>query len=239
MERRYQAQLLMLQTAQVFLAKNDTALGPISSSPAIATLNDAVAAVERYAAEQIAAGTARSSHAVVLQHLRTELRIHHMQPIARVAQTQLANVKEISKLKLPRMRTDDNELVAAGRGMATAVKKYKNVFIEQQFPATFIDDLRAAVNAVRAMRSTGQGNRVERKAATEGILFQLTRAKGALRVLDSLVVKQLAGQNAALAAWTQALRLHAKSGPKTGSAATTTEASTKAPTEAPEESKAS
>jgi len=96
--------------------------------------------------------------------------------------------------------------------MATAAGLYRDVFIEQQLPATFLDDLRAAVAAVQTAIAARDDARLRHGAATQSVQDQIVWARSVVRILDSLVVKQLRDRTDLLSAWKTAKQVYAKPG---------------------------
>jgi hypothetical protein len=221
------ARLTALHRMQTYLDTNAADLGTISKSTSRTDLDTAVTGLEQFAAQQARAETAAASFTKAKGALREELRIGHMQPIAAIARKKLGSTPGMQVLALPHKSTSDVGLIAAGTGMAEACAQYQQVFLDQQMPADFIAQLTAAVKAVQDTVNAQAKARLDVNESTKGVKAQLTITHTDVKVINSLVVKQLKGQPGLLGAWTNAKRVYAKPGVATGT--TTTPAVTPAP----------
>jgi hypothetical protein len=201
-----------LSTVQRFLTDHADALGTVPQSKAKGQLDEVLQSLDQHGAEQQRALAEVTSRTQEKSDRREALRLHHMQPIATIARAKLAATPAITDLRLPVARADDSTLVDAARAMADAAAPYAPVFEAEMLPNTFLDDLRTAASAVRQAVSDRGASRGRLRAATKGVEDQLTRGYNVLRILNALVVKQLAGQSDLLAAWQQAKHPRAKSG---------------------------
>lgn len=233
MNKSQNARLTMLRRIQVFLDANTATLGTINKSTSRTDLDTAVKDLERFAAEQSRADTEATSRTKALRAAREELRLRHMQPIAAIARKKLTNTPAMQNLALPPKGISDGELMAKGRAMATAAAQYAQVFIDQQLPADFVEQIIAAVEAVRLAVDSRANAVLKANQATKGVKAELSLIQSDVKVLNALVVKQLRDRKDRdlLGAWTNAKRVRAKPGVAQG--AVRPPGSTPAPSPAP------
>jgi hypothetical protein len=209
------ARLESLLLVQWFLDKNSADLATVNKSRARAALNELVPVLEAHATDQHIAEIEAQSRTVIKSELREDLRLHHMQQVAAIGRARLAGVADsdlLLKLQYPPQSIDDGALITAGRGMAQAAQQYKQVFLNEQLPTDFIEQLQAATEAVRVATTERKGSLTRLRGATRGVTVQLQRASHILHVLNSLVVRDLKGKPELLAAWKMAKRNRKKPG---------------------------
>jgi len=199
----------------------DSSLGDINKSPARASLDRLVDELSGLAGYQRQAPTEVRSRAVFREDVREGLRLEHMRPIAAIARAKLGDSPLIIKMQVPKKNVDDATLIAAGDGMAKAVVRYREVFLAQHLPADFIEQLEAAVDAVRNSVVDREATRVRRRHTTSAIQSLLTEGSSLVQILDGLVMKWIRKDPALLAAWTTATRHRGRP----GGTGTTTDAS--------------
>jgi hypothetical protein len=219
-KQHQQSRRAALGAAQRFLTDHADVLGAVPQSKAKGQLDEVLQQLDLHGAEQQRAQAEVTSRTQEKSGLREALRLHHMQPIATIARAKLAATPAITDLRLPTANADDSTLVDAARAMADAAGPYQPVFEAEMLPNTFLDDLRAAATAVKQAVGNRGASRGRLRAATKGVEDQLTRGYNVLRILNALVVKQLAGQSDLLAAWQQAKHPRAKSGVPRGTVRT-------------------
>ena len=201
-----------LHQVQRFMDDNAVALGGVNQSRSRALLDDVIKSLAGSGATQSAAQAESRSRTDQKQGLREELRMHHMAPISAIARTKLADTPAITRFRLPVASTDDLALLDAAEGMAEAAAQYKSVFVDEMLPATFIEELRASAAAVRQAVGDRTTSRQRLRSATKATDNELVRGRSVVRILNSLVVKQLAKRTDLLAAWQQAKHPRAKGG---------------------------
>jgi hypothetical protein len=206
------ARLEELQRVQYYMDQNTQALGAVNKSTARATLDEVVAALTGHHAAQHSAQETAQSRTENRNTLQVALRIEHMQPIAVIAGSKLASTPDISKMRLPRANVGTQRLLAAAESMAGAAEQYKQVFLDEQLPQDFIEQLRAAADAVRKVAVAREASRAALVQATSGVDEQIARGRAVVKVLNGLVLKQLAGQTELLRAWRFMKHVNAKPG---------------------------
>jgi hypothetical protein len=208
LNKAQKARLTALQRIQTYLNDNAAQLGSVSKSTSRTDLDTAVTGLVQYVAQQSNAETTALSAKSVKDAAREDLRMHHMQPIAAIAKKKLTGTPNIQKLALPHKNTSDIDLVGDGTAMAEAAAQYTQVFLDQQLPADFIAQLQAAVQAVQDAVNAQQSARLRVNDATKSVKAQLAVTSTDVKVLNSLVTKQLKGQTGLLGAWKNAKRVH-------------------------------
>ena len=199
---------------------NGNALGNVNKSASRAALDTTLTTLESLASAQNSADTQAASATQAKNGLREDLRLHHMQPIAAIARSTLAHTPNIAKLRLPRANENDSTLIAAGNSMADVAAQYEKVFTDEQLPADFVAQLRTSVAAVRKAAVARDGFQNIATQSTQAVDDALIRASSVVKVLHSLVVKQLKGKNELLAGWRLAKHVKLKPGVPQGNAST-------------------
>jgi hypothetical protein len=237
MKQPQKARLTALVRIQVFLDDYASSAGNVNQSRSRKALDAIIPAIEAHAAHQHAAHTESQGRTKIKVGLRHDLRVNHMRPIATIAKATLngvADAPRMSKLAYPGPRIDDAALVAAGQSMADAASEYRQLFIDEQLPEDFVDQLRAAAEALRIGAFDRNGSQLRRSTATEGLTAEFRRAREIVRVLNALMIKQLSGRADLLAVWNSAKRVHHRPGPMTGAGVTPATTPATASARAPE-----
>ena len=217
MNKSQQSRLDALHRIQSFMTGNATALGSVNSATSRQALDELLTALDTRGAAQHAAEVQAASATQNKNELREDLRLHHMQPIAAIARATLAHTPFIAKLRLPSAKVNDSALVQRGTAMADVAGQYHKVFTDEQLPADFIDQLKASVDAVRKAAVARDDFQRLVTQGTQAVSDDLVRASNTVKVLDTLVVKQLKGKADLLAGWRMAKHAKVKPGvPKGG-----------------------
>lgn len=186
---------------QKFMVDFNDKLGDVNSTQPRISLDRVVSDLEGLAGFQQHAPVVLKSRAVQKEDLREALRLENMQPIAAVARLKLSDSPLIVKLMLPPKGLDDASLIAAGDGMAEAAAQYKDVFLAQHFAPTFIEDLKAAIDAVRNSVVDREGMRVQRSFTRTEVKQRLNEGTHLVQILEGLVMKHIRGNPALVEAW--------------------------------------
>src|SRR5205814_1144015 len=133
--------------------------------------------------------------------LRLALRSDHMRSIAVIAGQKLREQPEFKLLRLPRWSIRGPGLTAAARDMADAAEKYTELFVHEGLPTDFVAQLRAATDRLDQSIDVRGQSRGQRAGATEGLKAETKRARGLIRVLDSLVRPKLGTNDELLREW--------------------------------------
>ena len=228
-----QGRLDALHRIRAFMDENADALGNVNKSTSRLALDDVLTTLESHAAAQGAATVQAASATQAKNELREDLRLHHMQPIAAIARATLAHTPLIAKLRLPSQKVNDSTLIEKGTSMADVAGQYTKVFTDEQLPADFIAELRTSVEAVRKAAVSRDSFQRLVTQATQAVDDDMLRASNVVKVLNSIVVKQLKGKTDLLAGWRRAKHAKAKPGVPQGTTAAPAPITSTAPAEVP------
>lgn len=213
-----------LQRVQRFMDANADALGTLNSSQYRTVVDDVVNTLGGHAVNQAASKRIGTAETAKQRVLRNALKLNHLRPIAAVAAAQLRQVPEFGALKMPQTNATSRRLIATAGAMAAAAKSYAKTFTDAGLPADFL----AQLNTAAATLDTSIANRgqttTNQTSATAGLNAEAVRGRQAVKVLDSLIEPQLAGNTVLLVQWKTAKRFGGKGTTVTG---TTLDAATK------------
>jgi hypothetical protein len=232
MDVKQQGMVETLLQVRWFLDHYPEALGLVSGASTRTALDEVVRELEGNGTAQHGAHRRATSATPFRKELRETLRVEHMQPIAAIAKAQLLGSPAtlMQKFELPDKQTPDVVLITAARAMSKAAAEYEQLFLAEKLPSDFIPQLDAAANALQDALVERNGSRLERRRATTGLESQLFKAREVIRVLNGLVVKQIARNPDLLAEWKMAKRVRQKPGVPRGSGTTPTAATPTAAT---------
>jgi hypothetical protein len=219
MKHAQQSRLNALHLTKAFLDENADALGSVNKSTSRLALDDSVVTLDDRAQAQVAAELQAASTTLEKTAIREDLRLQHMHPVAAIARATLAHVPAIADMRLPAKNVNDATLIARGAAMANVAAQYSDVFIGEQLPADFLAQLHASVDSVRSAVNRRDLFQVKASEATRAVDVELARAHNIVKILDSLVVKQLKGRPDLLAGWRRAKHPKAKPGVPRGTTA--------------------
>ncbi len=202
-----------LQRVQRFMDTNDGVLGSVNDSGYRHVLDDVVTTLKEHAVNQNASQQAGQGETARQRALRSALRQNHMRPIATIALAELPQVPEFVSLRMPANNATPQRLIAAAGAMAAAARKYESTFTAGGLAPDFVAQLQAAADAVDESVTNRGTTTTTQHAATAGLSASAKRGRAAVRVLDSLVRPQLAGNAALLAQWNTAKRFSGKTPP--------------------------
>jgi hypothetical protein len=205
-----------LVNVQQFLDANAAALGPVNQSGARKALDDAIVALGDHAVAQ-GEHTIRSAGETNKQRsLRLSLRKQYLRPIAKIAAASLANVPEISALRLPSANLVGSELVDKANAMANAAEPHAAVFIAAGLRADFLDGLRAMAKAMETSLGGRTDHVIKRRGSTIALGSGAVSGRTALRLLDAVIAQQVPDNAQLLAEWQAVKRIPRKSGTTRG-----------------------
>ena len=184
-----------------------------SSFPAASLGGQKFAAVGAVVDEVEAHGTTQSSGKGAAQAgtsakraARTDLR----EKMVAIRDTALAMEEAIpgvsAKFRIPRTNGDE-ALISAARAFVEAATPLKNDFLQREMPATFLEDLTAAIARFEGAVNEKNLNTDKRIGATAAIGASLERGAKLVRELDPIVENKFRGDAATLAAWRSASRM--------------------------------
>jgi len=101
----------------------------------------------------------------------------------------------------------DQALINSARAFVEAATPIKSEFIQREMPATFLEDLTAAIELFENAVNEKNTSTERRIAATAAINASLERGAKLVRELDPIVRNKFRGDAATLAAWESASRV--------------------------------
>lgn len=171
-----------------------------------AAVSAVITEVEAHAAAQSAGGGAAQAGAGAKRAARADLRAQ----MVAIRDTALA-LEEVTpgvsaNFRIPRTN-GDQALLSAARAFVAAATPLKNDFVRRELPATFLEDLTAAVARFENAVNEKNANTDRRITATAAIGDGLGRGLKLVRELDPMVRNKFRGDPATLAAWASASRV--------------------------------
>jgi hypothetical protein len=215
MRYKQNAVLTTLRRAQQFFDDNGAALSGLNPK-ARKALDSATEQLFTLSVTQDGGSRASRGETSRGRSLRLALRQHHMSPIAEIAKQKLQSVPEFSALTLPSSNISVQALVASATAMADAAAPHAATFTDNGLSETFVDELRAAANAVSESivdRGHFQGRR---SGATAGLAEAEKRGRAVLRVLNAIVLGQIGDDAQLRREWMSAKSVQQKPGPSIG-----------------------
>jgi hypothetical protein len=196
-----------LDRVQRFLDTNASHIGTANGSDARRQLNTAIARLR--AAADTQGVRARETHGEVRHRRATErvLVVRFMAPISKFSRAQLAGVPNFAALTPYAAQLSGPRLVNTARQMRQAAEPYAKQFGAPNFPATFLADFSATINAISASLVQSAEWRRQRNGATKEIESALADGRNAVDTLDSLIAHQLIGNAQLTEEWRTAKRI--------------------------------
>jgi len=202
-----------LHAVQGFMDTNAKALGTINTSASRRDLDAIEAELSEHAAVQAGSKTAGKAAVTRKRVARNTLLVKYLRPIAAIAATNLTQSPDYGSLKLPNDVRNTPQLLAAAASMGDAAAKYADVFIAAGMAPTFLADLAAAVNDVKAADAARAGVVTSRMGATKALDSMTQRARKIVKQLDTLIEPQLANDTALLVKWKATKRFTGRTSP--------------------------
>ena len=213
MQAKHVTVLNTLQRVQRFMDTNTEALGAVNTAGYRRALDDTVTALKDHAVNQSASQRQGQGETAKQRALRSALRENHMRPIATIAAAELRQVPEFVAFGMPSPNLTSQRLIAAAGAMGKAALGYEGIFITGGLAPDFLQQLQAAADAVSQSLTDRGTSTTTQAAATAGLDATTERGRGIVRVLDSLILPQLAGNAALLTQWKTAKRFVGKTKP--------------------------
>jgi hypothetical protein len=218
-----------LRQVQQFLVEHGVAVPSAVASAAKKELDTAVAALDQAAIEQ--GGLTRTVRGEVRRRTQLERTLlrKYLTPLAKFARASLRGVPEIAALTPSAGALARERLVRTAQSMAAAADVHVDRLREAEFPADFLDQMRAAAAAVQRAFDAGITGRVRRTGVTKEIRAALADGRRAVATLDALVGHAIVGNEPLEREWRAAKRV------RRPNAAASIEASVEAPVEIEQE----
>src|SRR5947207_337583 len=173
-------------------------------------LDDVVAQLTGHSTSQASGGHLSQAEIKKQESLIRALRVDHLRPIVTIAKANVEDHPGIEKaLRMPAGGLSVTRLLTEANAIHDAAMLYPPVFVKNGRPENFLDQLGAAIEAVRNS-TVSKGTLVGRKAGAKmGIAQELRRGRKALNVLDAIVRSAFAGNDVVLREWEVAKKLRA------------------------------
>lgn len=169
-------------------------------------LNDIIAEVEDFAAQQISGrDSARQETSVKDDHFDDLMEIIiNMNRAANAFAEEVPGANQ--KFRMPRPRSQPN-VIATAQSFLSDAQPLKTKFIEYGLEADFLEDLQATMTAVKNRASEADSAEGLQTGATGGLIDALPRGMDVSRKLDAIVKIKYRNNPSMLAAWTTASHL--------------------------------
>jgi hypothetical protein len=162
-----------------------------------------IAEVEAHGAAQSGGKGAAQAGTNAKSAARDDLR----QQMVAIRETALATEEAVpgvsARFRVPHTK-GEHALISAARAFVEAATPLKNEFLQREMPATFLEDLTAAVERFESALNEKNVNTEKRIAATAAISAALERGMKLVRELDAIIKNKFRGDAATLAAWASA-----------------------------------
>jgi hypothetical protein len=175
------------------------ALGSIA--PQVGQLTLLVNDLTPLASEQDAMSHAARRAAAKARERKRRLREKRIRPIVRLAKVLLRDDPERADAFRMSESKSYEEAMVAGLSLADRVEQYKATFVAAGLKEDFIDQLRSAVEDVRAALAEKAEFKSRRVRATAAIEEKYDRARDLVRYIDAVLVSELENDPVKLAEW--------------------------------------
>jgi hypothetical protein len=193
--------LMTLLTVDAFLDAHAEQLPKATAAGIRQRFGEALAEVTQHVQTQHASPLMAQGLTRTMQEKRDSLLRDHMAPITRIARLSAAEVPELEPIRMPRGGPGVQKLLAAADGMAVIAQQHRELFVAAGLPSTFVEDLRAAVEDIRATLADRANRYGDQAGAGKGLENGLVLGNKYKAVLDSLVRSEAHGNAELLADW--------------------------------------
>jgi orotate phosphoribosyltransferase-like protein len=211
MEQGQQAQLDALRDAQRFLDTESTALSAVNHTSSRQALDDIIKEIEARGALQMQAATDALNGTKRKDELRDDLREHQMSLVAEIARAKLAHSPLISRFRVPRKRVNDSTIISAATAMVNAAEAVAENFTPD-LGRDFATELRGRIDGFRDAVISRNHSQVLAKQTTQAVDDALGTARGIMRILNRMVLRETKGSPALWVGWRAAKHVKAKGG---------------------------
>lgn len=215
MKSRQSRALQTFRRIQAWFAEHPRVLASAGSSQtALASQLDAlkqvVDAMTAGATEQTTQKSQATLGAKDEKTLRTELRSLHVKTIVRMAGALRGKVPGMGVFKLPSDSLSSETLVHAAEAVRTTAGVYRDVFVEHGLPADFLDQLDAAMLALKESVDARGVARSRIAGASMTLASELSLGRQIVTMIDAALAHTLKSDAPLLASWQQAKRITVK-----------------------------
>jgi hypothetical protein len=190
-----------MRRSRDFLGTHEVKSSFGSVSKQVELLSAIIDRISGFAVEQDASNRGYSSGTKTARELSRTLRKGYLRPVWQVGTSLFPNNPSIRQaLKMP--KSDDYEgLIAAANAMAERAAEHKEAFVTAGFGEDFVELVRGAAVALRKALDEREQHLGLRASASAGLIDQVAKGRGIMRLLDTLVSQAWAGTPELLARW--------------------------------------
>jgi hypothetical protein len=185
-----------------------------SSQAALASQVDALKQVVDAMTASATDQTTQANQATLVardeKQLRTELRSLHVRTIVKIASALRGRVPGMGTFKSPSLDLSAEPLLHAADAIRTTAAIYKDVFVEHGLPADFLEQLDAAMAALKASVDARGVARSRIAGATTTLASERSLGLQIVTMIDATLAHALKSDPATLASWHQAKRVTVK-----------------------------
>ena len=216
MQYRQGATLAAYRRGQDYFTRYAELLGRFADSPARRRLDRVVKRLETAFAQQVRSAKAAEGLTERKHDLRQALRDGQMRLITAIGRADLApELKHMREFRVPRIRTDDAELLSAARALRHAAAAQPAAFVKiGGLRRTFLNDFDAAIDALQDTIVAREGQLLEHRRHCLAAVGLILQGREVLRMLTSFVNMKFHGTRPDLVGeWKMAIRISEKPGP--------------------------
>lgn len=199
-----------LVRARVFLTEL-APRGPLSFDHSLRRLDDAIATLRGFAANQRSAPALTRAEAARQKDLISRLLVDHLAPIVAITQSQMEPGKDPAvptMFRMPRGRVTVVRAIVIADAMMVQAAPLSDMLIAEGMPPDWLAQFKAARDALVQSQPRRADASATGSTATAGIEVALRRGRLALKQLDALMRAAYRRDDAVLAAWRQVKRVH-------------------------------
>lgn len=211
MQQSQQARLDALRDTQRFLDGEATALAPVNRSSSRKALDEMIEEIETCGALQVQSATAALNGTKRKDELRGELRNHHMRLLVEIARAKLAHAPHNTDFRVPQQRASDTALITAATAMVDAAELTPESFAAD-LGDDFVVQMRTRVEEFREAVISRNHSQVTATQTRQAAKDALVTARGIVRILDCMVLRETKDAPALRVGWQAAKHVKAKGG---------------------------
>lgn len=205
-----------ISRAHSYLDAHADMVGIVNRTPARRQLDAVVDGLEAAATRQGALTRAMRGQGKLKRKLERDLLEVHVVPMSRLARAMLKQEPGLKALTPKLKNVGGQRLAHLARAMAGAGVPYRDLFTAAGYPAAFLEEAAAAANELDACIMRRQNLVVDRRGATVLVAEMVASGRSAIAMLDPVVGRLIAGDDALVRGWNWAKRVTASPGPARG-----------------------
>ena len=216
MQYRQGATLAAYRRGQDYYTRYAELLGAYADSPARRRLDRVVRNLETAFAGQVRTAKAAEGLTERKHELREALRDRQMRLITAIGNADFtAELKHMRAFRVPRIRTNDADLLGAARALRKAAAAQPEVFVKTGLlRRTFLNEFDAAIDALQDTIIAREGELLEHRRHCLAVVGLIVQGREVLNMLTSFVLaKFLSSRPDLVGEWKTAIRISEKPGP--------------------------